>query len=312
MSDHVPVMVDEVCRLLVTRPDATIVDLNVGGGGHAEAICRVLGSGDFRYVGLDLDARALDRTRERLRAFGNRVTLVERNHRELVAVLEELGMSAVSGILFDLGFSSIQLDDAERGFSFDADGPLDMRYSTAARSAEALVATASAHELTTLFKRYGDLRGAGKLAAAIVSARNGAPLRTTGELCKLVDVTLRPPFVRRRKVLSQVFQAIRVAVNDEVESFRDALSSCHASLARGGVLCVLAYESVTDRIAKLAFREDGDKDVYGNPIEPLRWERLTRGALRPSEREVAANPRARSARLRAARKRPTAGEERRT
>jgi len=300
---HEPVMVEEVTDLLITDTGTTIVDLNLGGGGHGEAICDALADRAFRYVGVDLDAAAIDRAAARLARFGEHVRLVRGNHKDLAAHLDELGIVGVDGILFDLGFSSDQLDDASRGFSFDQRGPLDMRYHEGAPSAADLLESLSEHDLGLAFKRYGDLRGAERLARAIGRERRTAPITTTESLCHLVEKTLRPAFSRRRKVFSQVFQTLRVMVNDEVRSFEDALAACPDRLHPGGVLVVLAYESVTDRITKHFFRPPREpRDMYGNPIHPAVFEPLTKGARRPSEEEVERNPRARSARLRAGRK----------
>lgn len=300
---HEPVMVKEVTDLLVTDTGTTIVDLNLGGGGHGEAICEALADRAFRYVGVDLDDAAIARAAERLARFGDHVRLVKGNHRDFPAHLDELGIVGVDGILFDLGFSSDQLDDAGRGFSFDQRGPLDMRYHEGAPSAADLLESLSEHDLGLAFKRYGDLRGAERLARAIGRERRTTPITTTEGLCHLVEKTLRPAFNRRRKLFSQVFQTLRVLVNDEVRSFEDALAACPGRLHAGGVLVVLAYESVTDRLTKHFFRPPQEpRDMYGNPLRPAVFEPLTKGAQRPSDEEVDRNPRARSARLRAGRK----------
>jgi 16S rRNA (cytosine1402-N4)-methyltransferase len=307
---HEPVMVGDVLELLITDTGTTYVDLNLGGGGHGEAICEALSGRPFRYVGVDLDPAARIRAAERLARFGDRVTLLAGNHRDFPGLLDEIGLHEVDGILFDLGFSSDQLDDAGRGFSFDQRGPLDMRYHDAAPTAAAILESASEHDLALAFKRYGDLRGANRLARAIGRERRTAPVATTEALCHLIDRELRPAFSRRRKVFSQVFQALRVMVNDEVRSFEVALEQCPDRLRPGGVLVVLAYESVTDRVTKHFFRPPNEpRDMYGNPLRPAIFEPLTRGARRPTEEEVEQNPRARSARLRAGRKIAAAPED---
>jgi 16S rRNA (cytosine1402-N4)-methyltransferase len=299
---HDPVMVEETTRVLITDPNGTYLDLNLGYAGHAEAICRTLGPGAFRYIGVDLDPIALAAAKRRLAPFGDRVTLLRGDHRTFPALLASIGVERVDGILFDLGFSSAQLDP-ERGFAFDTDGPLDMRYGREGRTAADLLAAMPEAELADAFRRYGDLRPARKLAAAIVSRRMDGPIETTGALAAIVDVSLRPHPARRRKVLSQVFQTIRVLVNDEVRAFGEALEATPAHIRPGGVVCVLAYESVTDRMVKRFFRPtDVPRDVFGNEIEPRDFEPITRRAVRAGDDEIARNPSARSARLRAARR----------
>lgn len=299
---HIPVLVEETARMLITDRHGTYLDLNVGYGGHAEAICRALGPGGYRYIGIDLDPRALAGASERLQPFEPNVTLLEGDHRTFPRLLASLGVEQVDGVLFDLGFSSVQLDP-DRGFAFDADGPLDMRYGGEGPTAQQLLETLGEKELEDAFRRYGDVRAPGKLAAAIVRTSAEAPLRTTGELARLVVATLRPHPSRRRKVLSQVFQTLRVLVNDEVGAFGDALSACPTHVVPGGVVCILAYESVTDRMAKRFFKPvDVPRDTFGNEIVPRAWEPITRRAVRASEAEVSINPSARSARLRAGRR----------
>jgi len=300
---HRAVLVDEIVQLLVTDPSGTYVDGNVGAGGHAEAICVALGNGDYRYVGLDLDPEAIARSRERLARFGSRVVLIRANHRDVARVLAELGIGRVAGMLFDLGFSSWQLDAGERGFSFDRPGPLDMRYGPEGPTAAALLASLSERELAAAFRELGEVRSAEKLARAIAHERSRRPLESTRDLTLVVDETLHPPFGQRFKLLAQVFQALRMLANDELDAFRQALAATDDLVAPGGVLCIIAFESLTDRLAKRHFHPaDVPKDAFGHPIEKPRWERLTKNAVRPSEREVRENPRARSARLRAGRR----------
>lgn len=301
---HASVMAEEVRRVLVTNRNGVYVDLNVGDGGHARTVCDALGDGDYRYVGMDKDPRSLATARQRLADFGPRVTLLLGDHGDFATLLDPADRGVLDGILFDLGFSSSQLDDPGRGFSYDTNGPLDMRYDPESPSAASLLETMSEDALRESFLVYGNVSGAARLARAIVARRRTNPLKTTRELCALAEDALRPTPPRRRKVLSQIFQTLRVLVNDEVESFRRALADTHAWLKPGGVLCIIAYESVTDRLAKRHFHpRDRDKDAFGNPIQPLLWDRLTRRASRPTEAEIAANPRARSARLRAGAKR---------
>jgi 16S rRNA (cytosine1402-N4)-methyltransferase len=300
---HDAVMVREVVDLLLTERSGTYVDLNLGGGGHAEALCEAAGDGEYRYVGLDLDPDALERAGERLARFGPRVEIVQANHRDVARILTEKGISRVNGMLLDLGMSSWQLDAPERGFSFDRPGPLDMRYGGSGPTAAEILGSSSERALAAAFRDLGELRGAEKLARVIVERRRERPLVTTRDLTALVDEVLRPHFRERAKLFAQVFQALRMLVNGELDALDEALSAADDFVAPGGVLCVIAFESLTDRVSKRHFHPvDVPKDVFGHPLEAPRWERLTKGALRPSERETAANPRARSARLRAGRR----------
>jgi 16S rRNA (cytosine1402-N4)-methyltransferase len=299
---HLPVMVEETTRVLITDPNGTYLDLNLGPAGHAESICRALARGAYRYVGIDVDPAALALAERRLEPFAEHVTLLNGDHRTFPELLARIGIERVDGILFDLGFSTEQLDP-ERGLAFDADGPLDMRYGRTGESAADLLATLPEGDLAGAFRRYGDLRGARKLASAIVSRRAESPIRTTRALSSLVEEVLRPHPMRRRKTLSQVFQALRVLVNDEVAAFGEALAACPAHVRAGGVVCVLAYESVTDRMAKRFFNPvDVPRDVYGRELTPREWAPITRRAVRAGAAEVARNPSARSARLRAGRR----------
>ena len=300
---HVPVLVEETLQDLITDPTGVYVDLNLGYGGHGEAICRRLGDHEYRYVGIDLDRDALEAAGRRLARFGDRVVLIEGNHRHFLELLARAGMGPVTGILLDLGQSSAQLDSTERGFGYDRSSPLDMRFGHSGPTAADLLQDLDERELADAFRTYGDVRGARRLARAIVYTRHEEPLRTTADLRGLVERTLRPSPRIRPKVLAQVFQAVRVLVNDEVESFRLALEDTHRAPRPGGVLSVIAYESVTDRMVKHTFRPpDPQRDTYGRLVEPPRWDPLRRRAVRPTEEEVGENPRSRSARLRSARK----------
>jgi len=293
-------MVKEVLRFLITKLDGTYLDLNVGLGGHAEAICGVL-RGDFQLIGIDLDTRALRLAAGRLERFGEHVTLLEGDHAEFPRLLETNGISRVDGVVFDLGMSSAQLDDAARGLSYDRPAPMDMRFSESGKTAAEILAEIDEHALAKAFREYGDLRSASRLSRAIVKHRTREPIATTDDLRRIVERTLRPSYANRRKILSKAFQAMRCLTTNEVASFEAALGACHDRLETEGVLCVLAYESVTDRLAKHEFNPpEVERDVYGNPLTPARWKRLTLRALKPSMSEGARNPRARSARLRAA------------
>lgn len=282
---HEPVLVAEVLRFLDPRPGKLIVDATVGTGGHAEAILRS-GAG---VVGVDRDPHALAIARGRLAEFGTRVQLVHGNFRDLPGLLSALSVDRVDGVLFDLGASSLQFDSPERGFSFLAAGPLDMRMDpTAPVTAADLVNRLPEAELARILWEYGEERYARRIARAIVRAR---PLRTTGELAALV-ARIYPPGRHRIHPATRTFQALRIAVNDELGALEAGLAGAVRVLAPGGVLVAIAFHSLEDRIVKRFLRREA---LAG------RVEVLTKKPLRPEEDEVGRNPRARSAKLRAAR-----------
>jgi 16S rRNA (cytosine1402-N4)-methyltransferase len=298
---HEPVLRDETLQHLFTIPGGTYVDCTVGGGGHAAALCARLDRSG-RLICFDADAEALEQARVRLASCPSRVEFVHENYRHLAAVLRRLGAGPVQGILFDLGVSSHQLDETSRGFSFRSDAPLDMRMDRRASfTARELVNTASAEELEVVIREYGEERFARRIARAIVRAR---PLETTGALRDSVAGAVRGPMLT--KTLARVYQALRIAVNDELRGLGEALRGAVDTLAPGGRIVVIAYHSLEDRIVKELFR--GASATYvraavpmlpDTPVEP-RLRVLTRRPVVPGEAETAANPRARSARLRAA------------
>lgn len=309
---HAPVLLDETLELLAPFPDAVFVDGTLGGGGHAEALLERTAPGGL-LIGLDRDEDALAAARERLAPFGDRVHFVHASFRELASVLDRLDRPSVDGVLLDLGVSSPQLDRTERGFGFlHPDAPLDMRMDRSAeRSAADLLAELSSQELVECFRSYGELSGAHRLAAAIVDARRETPLRTVGQLTELVR-TSGVGRGRRHDPSTLVFQALRIAVNDELEALSEGLTAALEALAPERRVVVLAYHSLEDRIVKNALR-DAARRCTCPPKQPVctcggvqRFELITRRALRPSDEEVGRNPRARSARLRAARRLPEA------
>jgi 16S rRNA (cytosine1402-N4)-methyltransferase len=306
---HQPVLLEESLSLLELRPDALVVDGTVGGGGHAAAILDRTAPGG-RLIALDTDASALEAAGRRLQPFGDRVRLVHASFRHLSRVLAELGIDRVDGVLLDLGVSSPQIDAPERGFRFSeadaAETPLDMRMDRdRPTTAAELLATASLEELTRIFRAYGDLPGARRLARAIVAARDRAPLRTARDLLDVI-ARARVGGGRRHHPATLVFQALRIAVNDELEALAEGLEAAVEVLRTGGRLVVLAYHSAEDRIVKRHFR-DAARGCTCPPKTPVcvcggvvRLRIVTRRALRPTPSEIRANPRARSARLRAA------------
>ena len=298
---HVPVMVAEVVAWLRPRPGARLVDATVGLGGHAAALLDAAPGSTL--VGLDRDPAALAGARRSLARFGDRVVLRQDSFAELPAALGTCGWQDADAILLDLGVSSLQLDDPVRGFSFRSAGPLDMRMGPGAHcSAEDVVNTWAERDLAQIVATYGEEPRARRIARAIVRAR---PLRTTAELADVVQRALRVrPGTTRIHPATRTFQAIRIAVNDELGALDRLLAEGWSLLRPGGRLAILAYHSLEDRRVKEAFRRWAADCLCppGMPQCTCGWSRkvrlMTRRPLTPSAEEVAANPRARSARLR--------------
>jgi 16S rRNA (cytosine1402-N4)-methyltransferase len=309
---HEPVLLDESIRHLQLQPGSVVVDGTVGGGGHGRRILEEIGERG-RLIGLDRDPQALAAAQRRLERAGEadpRVRLVHASFRDLDQVVRELGLESVDAVLLDLGVSSHQLDAPGRGFRFgesDAqDVPLDMRMDPGAGpSAAELLRRASAEELERWFREYGELPGARRLARAIAERRRDAPLRSSADLLRLIGET-RVGRGRRHHPATLVFQALRIAVNDELSALREGLEAAVAVLRPGGRLVVIAYHSLEDRIVKRAFRA-AEKGCICPPRAPVctcghtvTLRVLTKRPLRPGAAEIRRNPRARSARLRAA------------
>jgi 16S rRNA (cytosine1402-N4)-methyltransferase len=285
---HVPVMAVEVVQLLSAPDPLMVVDVTLGTGGHAAAMLEA--APHARLLGIDQDAAAIAHTREALARFENRATFVQANFAKISLVMREAGFDHADAILADLGMSSFALDDGARGFSFRLDGPLDMRMDRRATlSAYDLVNEEPEAELARIFREYGEERMPGRIARTIVEARRKKRIETTGELRALVERAIGPH--RRGGVhpATRTFQAIRIAVNHELESLEKFLREAPAMLAPGGRLAVIAYHSLEDRAVKERFRELGRDDDYNN---------LTRKVIKPTQREIMENPRSRSARLR--------------
>ena len=305
---HLPVLAEEVIEMLQPAAGSLQIDATVGGGGHTERILEA-SDPDGRLLGLDADGAAIARVAQRLERFGDRLVLRQANFRELGSVAPAAGFGAVDGLLFDLGLSSYQLADTERGFSFRAGGPLDMRFDASRGvSAAELLATLDATELTALFRRFGEEPFAPRIARAIVEARRTAPITTAEELAALVErvAPRTPPGRRRIHPATRVFQALRIAVNEELDALSEALAAAVDLLRPGGRLVVLSYHSLEDRIVKRFFDTER-KGCICPPSVPVcvcgrtpRLRLVTRPSLTPTDAEIAANPRARSARLRAA------------
>nr|WP_115851710.1 16S rRNA (cytosine(1402)-N(4))-methyltransferase RsmH [Thermasporomyces composti] len=303
---HVPVLVERVTELLapaLREPDAVVVDATLGLGGHAERILRE--HDHVRVVGLDRDPDALALARRRLAPFGDRVTVERAVYDELPRVLDRLGLQRVAGVLFDLGVSSLQLDEPARGFAYSRDVPLDMRMDpTTGRTAADVLNTYSASELTRIFRVYGEEPHARRIADAVVRARRAEPLRTSGQLVELIRGVVRGRHSGGHPA-KRTFQALRIEVNAELTTLERALPAALDALAVGGRIVVLSYHSLEDRLVKRTLGALAQPDVPpGLPVVPPEHEPvlrlLTRGAEKPTPAEVQRNPRAASARLRAA------------
>lgn len=303
---HRPVMLDLVVDVLARRDDGVLVDATVGLGGHAEALLeRCPGA---TLVGLDVDPEALAVAGTRLARFGDRARLVRASYHDLPAVLRGQGLDAVEAVLFDLGVSSLQFDSPVRGFSFRFEGPLDMRFSGEGMTAAELLARATEEELRRILEEYGEEPRARRVARAVVAARLREPLRTTTDLVRVVSRALGG---RRGKIdpATRTFQALRIATNRELTGLPAAIEQAARLLSPCGRLAVIAFHSLEDRLVKRTLRRLSGRCVCppGTPIcrcEPESLlEILTRRPLRPSDDEVRTNPRARSARLRAAERR---------
>jgi 16S rRNA (cytosine1402-N4)-methyltransferase len=289
-AGHVPVLLAEALELLAVRPGGLCVDGTVGLGGHAAAVLRATAPGG-RVLGLDRDSETLAAAAARLAEFGPRVRLEQGDFREIP---ERLAGEKADAVLLDLGVSSVQLDDPARGFSFQAGGPLDMRMDrrAAGPTARDLVNRMRETELADLIHEYGEEPASRRIARAIVRARERKPIETTTELA---DIVRRAAPRRRPRGLhpaTRTFQALRIRVNRELDALGEALVRIASCLAPGGRMAVIAFHSLEDRAAKQAFRALGARG----------FQVLTKKPVRPGEAEVRANPRARSARLRAVRR----------
>ena len=300
-SYHQPVLLEEVLEALAPGPGRTIIDGTLGGGGHARAILQK----GAKIIGLDQDGGAIGYCIQHLVGYdADSVRLVRANFRDLGLVLDQLNLSKVDGVLFDLGVSSKQLDVAERGFSFQRAGPLDMRMdqSGPVRAAD-LVNSASEDELARIFRQYGEEPAANRVAAAIGRARRQQPIEDTLGLAKVVETVL--PKRGPRHPATRVFQALRIAVNDELAAVSAGLEAATARLNPGGRLAVITFHSLEDRLVKTFCREttsptlDRPEWPAPRPNPRLAYRALTKRPVTASPAELAANPRSRSAKLRA-------------
>ena len=288
-ASHTPVLAQEALRWLAIEPGGTYVDATVGLAGHAVQIAARLTSG--RLIGVDRDAGALEVARERLKAYEGRVVLVQADFSRIDEVAREMNLPPLNGILADLGVSSLQLDTAERGFSFRLAGPLDMRMDSRMELTAADIVNETAEaELADLLYRLGEERDSRRIARAIVRAR---PIRSTEHLATVVAGARTSRGRQKLHPATKTFLALRIAVNRELEELGQFLDRAPATLAPGGRWVVLSYHSLEDRMVKQEFRR-----LAGDGVLKV----LTRKVVRPGEREIAANPRARSAKMRVAEK----------
>lgn len=300
---HLAVMVNEVVDLLAVKKCGVYVDGTLGGGGHAWAILEAAGDEGF-LIGIDRDRETLERARKKLEPLKGRTFLTSGNFAELERIVKNAGYARVNGIVLDLGISSWQLDDAERGFSFLKEGPLDMRMDRQEmKTAEDIVNTLSAEDLGRILRDYGEEPLARRIAAGIVNARRSRPIRTTQHLAGIVE---KAAGGKRSRIhpATRTFQALRLAVNDELGNLEKGLEAGLQVLVEGGRFAVISFHSLEDRIVKRSFMRHagkweslaagGRRLVVERPLVSV----VTRKPVMPSDREIAENPRARSAKLR--------------
>jgi len=303
MMKHQPVLYHEIIHALQPKNEGRYVDGTLGAGGHARGILEACAP-DGRLLGLDVDPQALALARETLAPYGERVRLLQASYDSLTETLHEIGWDEVDGIVLDLGLSSMQLDSPERGFSFQQDAPLDMRFDPASPTTAAdLVNALPGDELADLIFRYGEEHASRRIAQAIVKAR---PLQTTRQLAAVIESVV--PRKGRVHPATQTFQALRIAVNNELERVENVLPQAVAALRSGGRLAIISFHSLEDRIVKEYFRRES-KDLVNPPYERIyevekkaTLKEINRKVIIPGEAEIKANPRARSAKLRIAEK----------
>lgn len=303
---HISVLLDECIDNLNIKPDGIYVDGTLGMGGHSYEIAKRLTTGHL--IGIDRDETAIERAGKRLEEFSDRITLVHGNFSDTASILDKLHIPAVDGMLFDLGVSSPQLDEAERGFSYMNDAPLDMRMDKSmGLTAYDVVNTYSVDRLNRIFWDYGEERYARKISAAIDAHRAQKPIETTLELVDIIKSALPAAALREKQhPAKRCFQAIRIAVNDELGAIATLMDTAPDKLKVGGRLCVISFHSLEDRIVKsgIAARESGCTCPREAPICTCGFKKTLKSVCRkpilPSEDELDANPRSRSAKLRVA------------
>ena len=302
---HTSVLLEETIDGLAVKPDGIYVDATLGGGGHAFEVCSRL-NGNGRFIGIDQDAAAIEAAGERLKDFGEKVTIIRSNYRELKSVLRSIGVEKVDGIVLALGVSSYQLDTAERGFSYRADASLDMRMDQRQQTtAKDIVNTYSETELYRVIRDYGEDKFAKNIAKHIVMEREKNPIETTGQLNEVIRRAIPMKFQKNGGHPSKrTFQAIRIELNRELEVLRESLDEMIDMLNPGGRICIITFHSLEDRIVKSAFRKNEDPCtcpshfpvcVCGNVSK---GKVITRKPILPGEEELENNSRSKSAKLR--------------
>ena len=306
MNGHIPVLLDECIKYLNIKPDGIYVDGTLGMGGHSEAILQRLTTG--RLISIDRDAEAIKRAGERLAPYADKLTIVHGNFRDLDAILDEQGIQAVDGMLFDLGVSSPQLDEADRGFSYMTDAPLDMRMDTSDNiDAWFIVNRWPEEKIERILRDYGEERHAKRIAAKIAERRAEKEIETTLELVEVIKNAMPASALREKQhPAKRSFQAIRIAVNDELNAVHALMDSAPDRLKPGGRLCVISFHSLEDRIVKNAIhaREDGCTCPREAPVCTCGFvqtlKSVTRKPVTAGGEELELNPRSRSAKLRVA------------
>ena len=305
---HIPVMVEEVLRYLDPQRGEVIVDGTVGGGGHAESILKRICPGG-RLLAVDWDPEALETAKERLSLYGEAVRYFCENFANIQEILHEEGIGMIDGMLLDVGVSSLQLEDENRGFSFRREGPLDMRMTLELEeTAFDILNERSEMEISRIIKNYGEERWARRIAHFIIEARERQPIRTTYQLVKVIKDAVPTGARRGRKhPARKTFQALRIAVNRELDNLEEGITKGTSCLAEAGRMVVLTYHSLEDRVVKRTFRSlaGGSTPPPGLPFEPTDlsdYELLTKKPLLASEKERQGNPRSKSAKLRAIRR----------
>jgi len=289
LAIHTSVLLDEVIRLLAPVDGGIYIDGTLGLGGHAEKILQLCGPSG-RVIGFEWDASALELARKRLAPFGNRFSALHRNFTEILEGLTEMNIHNVDGLLLDLGISSLQLNSGGRGFSFQTDGPLDMRMDRRTHlSAEEIINDFSKEDLADIFYYYGEERQARRIASHIVAERAKDRITTTSQLASIVAKAVPKKFQPRKiHAATKVFQALRIAVNKELDNLTAVLDTITTILKPGGRVCIIAFHSLEDRLVKWKFKDNPELHI------------LTKKPVIPCEDEIKMNPRARSAKLRAA------------
>ena len=303
--EHVSVLLNETVDGLKVKPDGVYVDATLGGGGHAYEVCRRLGS-KGRFIGIDQDADAIKAAGERLKGFGEKVTIIRSNYRDMKPQLQNIGVDKVDGIVIDLGVSSYQLDTAERGFSYRVDAPLDMRMDQRQKmTARDIVNEYSESELYRVIRDYGEDKFAKNIAKHIVQARKEKPIETTGELNAIIRGAIPMKVqVTGGHPSKRTYQAIRIELNHELDVLRDTLDTMIDLLNDGGRICIITFHSLEDRIVKSNFKKNENPCTCPSnfPVcvcgKKSKGRVVTRKPVLPSEKELEENSRSKSAKLR--------------